>query len=155
MIRRTVIGALLVLAVPFVVLLVLRFTSRKPANVGIPTSKLAPCPSPSNCVCSQCEGESHIDPLPLGVNRNRTWRVLREMVRNGERMTLVVDDPEYLHVESRSQVFGFVDDLEFVRNDAENVIHVRAAARSGKYDFNVNRRRIDRIRAELEKMAGG
>ena len=153
MIKRTIIAALVVLATPFVVLLILRLTSKKPANVGVPTTKLAPCPSKDNCVCSQDEGESHIDPLPLGVNPNQTWMALREMVRNGERMKLVVDDPKYLHVESRTAVFGFVDDLEFVRDDAAGVIHVRAAARSGKYDFNVNRRRIERIRTELAKVA--
>jgi uncharacterized protein (DUF1499 family) len=66
-------------------------------------------------------------------------------------MTLVVNDPAYLHVESRSAVFGFIDDLEFVRDDADNVIHVRAAARSGKYDFNVNRQLIEKIRDKLLK----
>jgi uncharacterized protein (DUF1499 family) len=153
MIKRTIIAALVVLATPFVVLLILRLTSRKPANVGVPTMKLAPCPSKDNCVCSQDEGESRIDPLPLGVNPNRTWIALREMVRNGERMTLVVDEPFYLHVESRTAVFGFVDDLEFVRDSDARVIHVRSAARSGKYDFNANRRRIERIRMELARVA--
>jgi uncharacterized protein (DUF1499 family) len=150
-----VIGALLVLAVPFAALATLSLTARKPDGVGVPTDKLAPCPSPDNCVCSQDDGPSRIEPLPLGINPDRTWNALRQMLRTGERMTLVVDAPRYLHVESRTKLFRFIDDLEFVRDDAAGVIHVRSAARSGKYDMNANRRRMDRIRTELARATGG
>jgi len=152
MIRRWVVAVLLVLAVPFVTLLTMSLTARKPANVGRPTAKLAPCPSANNCVCSQDEGASHVDPYPMGPNAERAWFTLREMLRKGERIRLVVDAPNYLHLEHRSAVFGFVDDLEFVRDDSAGVIHVRAAARSGKYDLGANRRLIDRIRESLAKL---
>ena len=151
MIRRWVAAVFLVLAVPFVTLLAMTLTAKKPANVGRPTATLSPCPSANNCVCSQDDGASHIDPLPLGQNAERAWITVREMLRKGERMRLVVDAANYLHIEHRSAVFGFVDDLEFVRDDAAGVIHVRAAARSGKYDFGANRQMVDRIRESLAK----
>ena len=155
MMWRWLAGGAFVLAIPFVGLAFLSLFARKPANVGIPTTKLAPCPSKDNCVCSQDVGAgSFIEPFPLGVDPGRTWNALRQMLRTGERMKLVVDEPNYLHVESHTTIYRFVDDMEFVRDSASNVIHVRASARSGKYDMSANRRRIDRIRSELARVTG-
>src|SRR5262245_24522683 len=113
MIKRWIFGAVVVLAIPFVGLALLSLFSKKPSNVGVPTTKLAPCPSKNNCVCSQDSGESRIDPIPLAASPDQTWRALKELIRNDPSMRLIVDRPEYLHVECRTALFRFVDDMEF------------------------------------------
>ena len=44
---------------------------------------------------------------------------------------------------------GFIDDVEFYFDSNAEVIQVRSAARLGKSDLGVNRKRIDAIRAQL------
>ena len=54
---------------------------------------------------------------------------------------------DYIHAEFRSLVFQFVDDVEFYFPPEKSIIHVKSASRSGYYDFGVNRRRVERVRA--------
>jgi uncharacterized protein (DUF1499 family) len=67
------------------------------------------------------------------------------VVRNMNRATIVTATPSYLHVEFRSALFRFVDDVEFVLDDSARLIHFRSASRTGYYDFGVNRGRMQRI----------
>lgn len=64
--------------------------------------------------------------------------------------TVVQREDEYLRAECRSKVFGFVDDLELVPSP-EGGLDVRSAARLGWYDFGVNRKRVEMLRALLSK----
>ena len=57
----------------------------------------------------------------------------------------------YLYAEFKSAGLGFVDDVEFALDEKASIIHVRSASRMGMRDFNVNRARIDSIRAQLGK----
>ncbi len=42
-----------------------------------------------------------------------------------------------------------MDDLELLFDPVNQVIHVRSAARTGTYDWGVNARRVERIRADF------
>jgi hypothetical protein len=53
-------------------------------------------------------------------------------------------DEDYLHVEFRSSLFGFVDDLEYYLSPP-GTIQVRSASRTEYYDFGVNRERVETI----------
>ena len=55
----------------------------------------------------------------------------------------------YLHAEFRSALVGFVDDVEFRMDECAGRIEVSSASRTGYYDFGVNRRRIEEIRARF------
>jgi uncharacterized protein (DUF1499 family) len=65
-------------------------------------------------------------------------------------MTSINVGPDDIHAEFRSRVFGFVDDVEFFFPAGQRVIHVRSASRTGYSDFGVNRKRIERMRRQLE-----
>jgi uncharacterized protein (DUF1499 family) len=56
---------------------------------------------------------------------------------------------DYLHAQSQSLLFGFVDDIELQLRADEQLIAVRSASRIGYYDWGVNRRRVERIRELL------
>jgi uncharacterized protein (DUF1499 family) len=60
---------------------------------------------------------------------------------------VVARTESYLHAEFTSLFFRFVDDVEFLVDDAAKVIHVRSASRLGRSDLGVNRKRVERIRA--------
>jgi uncharacterized protein (DUF1499 family) len=70
------------------------------------------------------------------------------------RTRIVSLKPDYLHAESSSAVFGFVDDLELHLRPDENIIAIRSASRLGHSDFGVNRNRVEKLRAAFAKQAG-
>ncbi|OUR68301.1 hypothetical protein A9Q77_09390, partial [Marinomonas sp. 42_23_T18] len=64
---------------------------------------------------------------------------------------IVKSELGYLHTEVKSDLIGFIDDVEFYLPKDENVIHIRSASRVGFSDFDVNRNRIRQIAAALVK----
>lgn len=77
------------------------------------------------------------------------WQALLEVVATLPRTTVVTKTDAYLHAESRSALFGFVDDVEFQLRPADKTIAVRSASRLGYWDLGVNRRRVEQIREVL------
>lgn len=109
-----------------------------------------PCPNSPNCVSSLSKDASHlIEPLRYDGSRSDARQKLVDLLKNMRRTRLVKTETDYLHVEFRSMIFRFVDDVEFYFPVEESVIHVKSASRSGYYDFGANRRRVERIRAAL------
>ncbi len=106
------------------------------------------CPSSPNCVSTSPEEASSkkIHPLPFTGDAEQAKKRLLKVIADIPRSTVVVDTPMYIHVEVRSRIFGFVDDLEFWLDDKNKLVDFRSAARSGYYDFGVNRRRMGDIR---------
>ncbi|HEY5930035.1 MAG TPA: DUF1499 domain-containing protein, partial [Burkholderiales bacterium] len=80
-------------------------------------------------------------------------RKLRSIIGDTPRARIVVESPDYLHVEYESALLGFVDDVEFYLPAYDKAIQVRSASRIGYSDFGVNRKRIENVRARL-KQAG-
>jgi uncharacterized protein (DUF1499 family) len=129
-----------------------------PDNLGVKDGKLAVCPETPNCVSSQAADEVHrVEPLRFGTpaqpkyTPGEAWAKLVRVV-SVMRGTHVVDATEsYMHVECSSAIFRFVDDLEFVMDEENQVIHVRAASRVGRSDMGANRARVEAIRTAWEK----
>ena len=144
--RVLAIGAVLLLAsMPL-----LSCAGKRPSNLGVSDSGLAPCPSSPNCVSSDASGGSHhVAPLQLAVAPSEAWRSVREAVSELPRSRIVKETPDYLHVECRSALFGFVDDLELQLRPTEEIVAVRSASRLGHSDLGVNRRRVEALRAAL------
>ena len=122
---------------------------RPPPNLGVAQGRLAPCPDSPNCVSSEAAiAEQRVAPLRYDGDaaraRNRLLDALHGMDR--ARIARVADD--YVHVEFRSAVFGFVDDMEFYFG-TPGTVQVRSASRTGHYDFGVNRERIESISARF------
>lgn len=68
--------------------------------------------------------------------------------------TIIKQTDDYLYAEFQSQVFGFIDDVEFwfpSNKQKEAILEYRSASRTGEKDGDVNRKRIKAIRLELEK----
>jgi len=117
------------------------------AAPGVRDGALAPCPATPNCVSSLEQDEPHrIAPLPFAGSVADAMARLAGIVRELPRTTIVAAEGTYLHAECRSAFFRFVDDLEFLADDAAKVVHVRSAARLGSSDLGVNRRRVEEIR---------
>ncbi len=124
----------------------------RPADLGLTAGALRPCPSTPNCVSSEAGTPADNRIAPLAAPRGESdLKRLTDLLVNWPRTTVVTSRRDYLHAESASRVFRFVDDLEFRLDDSTKVIHVRSKARLGRRDFNVNRKRIEALRAEFDR----
>ena len=108
---------------------------------------LAVCPSRPNCVSSLATDKSHRMP-PIGFSGpvEAAQERLIGVIRLIPRSEIVKDEPGYLTVTFRSKHFGFVDEAEFAFDEKSGEINFRSGARTGYYDFGVNRSRLEEIR---------
>lgn len=128
------------------------FSGQRPENLGVKADgHLAPCPSSPNCVVSRPDADSDhgIAPIAYAGDKAAAMDQLKAIVGGQEGATVVDSSDDYLYAEFASRLMGFVDDVEFYFDPNEPVIQVRSAARLGKSDLGVNRKRIETIRAEF------
>ncbi|MBW6508135.1 MAG: DUF1499 domain-containing protein [Desulfuromonadales bacterium] len=124
----------------------------RPTNLGVTADRLSPCPASPNCVCSDCDSLKHqVPPFVLAVSARQAWQAVGEQIAALPRTRIIAVSDVYLHVECRSAIFGFVDDLELHLRPEEGIIAMRSAARLGYYDFGANRRRVEELRTTLRK----
>ncbi len=116
------------------------------------SATFAPCPDSPNCVSSQAEPTDEIHYMPAWPYRGSVTDAkaqLLTIVNAQPRTTVVAERDTYLHVEFRSLLFRFVDDVEFYIDERANLIHFRSASRLGHSDMGVNRKRMETIRASF------
>jgi uncharacterized protein (DUF1499 family) len=88
------------------------------------------------------------------VSLDAARREVKEAVLSMPRTRAIADEPDYLHVEFRSFLFGFVDDVEFVFDSKARRIDFRSASRTGYSDLGANRRRMSFITERLLQRPG-
>jgi uncharacterized protein (DUF1499 family) len=122
------------------------FSWRRPANLGVKDGRLAPCKPTPNCVSSQAspdDAEHYIAPIQGDLAD------VRKAVDAMPRATVIEQGDNYLYAEFRTPLMRYVDDVEFFFDGA--VLQVRSASRLGRRDFGVNRRRVEALRAMIER----
>lgn len=133
-----------------VVLLLLTGCSGTMPKLGINDGQLAPCPNTPNCVSSQAtEKQQFIEPILFSGAQQEAKASLIDVLSKEARVAIVENQDDYIRVDFTSKWFRFVDDVEFYFPATTNegtIIHVRSASRTGRSDFGVNRKRIERIR---------
>jgi len=151
--RKVLIGLLIavVVAVMGVVVLqiILAWISRRTTpELGVTDGMLQPCPNAPICVHSQSEDPRHaIAPISYTTSLTEARTTLLNVVAEIENATIVTQDPTYIRVEVYVKGFGFIDDVEFLFDDEAQVIHFRSSSRVPYYDFELNRKRMESVRA--------
>lgn len=122
----------------------------KPDSVGLQDNRLSDCPKSPNCVSSDARDDKHrVDPFQLSGDAGEKWQELAGVVENMKRTAIVTQTDHYLHAESTSRIFRFVDDLELLLDRESGTVAVRSASRVGYSDLGANRKRVDRLRQLL------
>jgi len=122
----------------------------KPEDLGCTEGRLLPCPDSPNCVSSQSADKSHyVKPLTYRGTLTEARKALLSTIGVWPNSKMVEVTGHYVHAKFTSRFFRFVDDVEFCIDDELRIIHVRSSSRAGHFDFGVNRRRIERIRAKF------
>lgn len=108
------------------------------------------CPDSPNCVSSQSHSPSHkISPLPYTSSPDEVIQYIKKVMLTFPRTTFTEEKDNYLHIEFKSLIFRFIDDVEIIIDETEKMIHFRSASRVGHSDLGVNRRRIEKIKIKI------
>ncbi len=114
-------------------------------------NNLKACPSSPNCVSSQATGSHAIAPFLLIQPSEESWQKVISALTEMPRTEIIYSDEKSLHAEVTSQLFRFVDEIDFIFNKAEKRVDIRSASRVGYSDFGVNRQRLETLRQTLQR----
>ena len=131
---------------------------REPIDLGVRDGRFKPPSLTPNSVSSQANlypthpqnAYASIQPLKFSGDADQAMQRLAELLRATPRMAVIAQEPEYLYVQSTTALLKFTDDIEFALDREAHLIQFRSASRMGRKDFNVNRTRIETIRAQFE-----
>ena len=130
--------------------LVVRMSPR-PDSLGVTNGRLTPCPDSPNCVSTFATNDLHgIAPMPYGGETAVAHAAILATLESLPRITLITNEPTYIHAEARSATWRFIDDVEFYFDETAGLIHFRSASRLGYSDAGVNRARMEQIRAAYQ-----
>ena len=130
------------------------FSGTAPKDLGVNNGQLKACPDTPNCVSSQApatDKEHAIAPFTYSGASSDAINRLKQIIEGMERSTINEASDNYLYAEFSSKLMGFVDDVEFYAPAGESIIHTRSAARLGKSDLGVNRKRTEEIRSQFSR----
>lgn len=116
--------------------------------------KLETCPSTPNCVCSYNtpKTDSHyIHPIRL-KRRAQGVAKLYEYLEKRKDCTVLAKKSNYIKSVFVTPILRFKDDVEFLLADNGRTLHVRSASRKGYSDLGKNRKRIESLRRDIERL---
>jgi uncharacterized protein (DUF1499 family) len=132
-------------------------TGRTPKNLGVQDGRLKPPSQTPNSVSSQADlypdhpqkDYARIAPFQFRGDGEKAMARLAEILKHSDRTVVVTQEAGYLYAQCTTKLLKFTDDIEFWLDKSAGVIHVRSASRLGRKDFNVNRERVESIRAQF------
>ena len=114
--------------------------------------KLKPCPKAPRCAASQgAVDERLVAPLQLRDGSAETWQALIDLLSTWPRTEVVERSDTYAHAEIVSPWHFYTDDVELQRAQDSEQVSIRSTGRIGHYDFNVNRDRLEALRAAAQQ----
>lgn len=131
---------------------------KTPSGLGVTDGKLKPPSQTENSVSSQAALHANhpmqtyaaIAPLAYTGDAAAAWARLERAVATLPRTSIITNSAHssgrYLYAQSTTLLLRFTDDVEFLQDDSNKVIHVRSSSRVGRKDFGVNRARVEAIR---------
>ncbi len=121
-----------------------------PPELGMSGESLKDCPITPNCFRSKNNESQDTTPILFKGSRAAAREKIVSIVNSLPRTTIVEERDNYIRVEFRSQLIGFVDDVEFLLSQKPGdgtQIDFRSASRLGVSDLGVNKARMKNIKA--------
>ena len=130
------------------------FSGSRPSGLGFNNGQFKPPSWKPNTILSTVEKSDtlhYIEPIAFSGDASAAWKKFIGVVKSQARVSVVTENGNYLYAEFKTPTMGFVDDVEAALDTKAQVIHIRSASRLGVRDFDVNRKRIETIRAAFAK----
>ena len=109
-----------------------------PADLGIHSGQLSPCPGSAHCAEMRF----------ISSDPSSTFQALVNLIGQDRSAHVVEQTTDYLHAEVSSAFFGFVDDLELLMDPTG--VQSRSISRLGESDLGVNASRLADLQAHLK-----
>ncbi len=145
---------LLVLALAYVARLIY-LVQNTPAAQGFGTAHpIAACStSKPNCVSTlNTEDGFKASPITFTGDAASALAKLKAAIQTEPNSEVVFENAQQIDVTFKTALFGFRDDASFALNLPANQIEFRSQSRVGYSDLGVNRKRMERIRAEFARI---
>lgn len=132
----------------------LSLSATRPTNLGVQNETLAICLDTPNCVSSRADASTHSMP-PISIEDDPATAIqsLRQVIVRMDGATVISSTDDYLYCEFTTPLFRFVDDVEFLIDHDQRLIHFRSASRTGYDDLGTNRRRMEEVRRLFAQVA--
>ncbi|MCB0407684.1 MAG: DUF1499 domain-containing protein [Bdellovibrionales bacterium] len=115
-------------------------------------SLIKECPSSPNCVSTMTkQSQKKMNPISYSQSCASVNEKIINLLNQFPRAKLIQRTETYLHYTFKSQIFGFVDDVEFFIDDIQHLVHFRSASRTGYSDFGANKKRMNQLSLLLIK----
>jgi uncharacterized protein (DUF1499 family) len=121
----------------------------KEKKVGLINGNFYPCPKRHYCVSTQSNKNdevNYIEPIKYNTSTEETITKVKNIIKSLKRTKLLKEEGNYLHYVFTTALFRFKDDVEFLFDNTEKLIHFKSQSRIGGYDWNTNRNRMEKIR---------
>ena len=114
--------------------------------------QLRECPESPNCVSTQTQQESKkMDPIPFELDPKEVIKIIKNVVESLPNTNLQNESGNYLNYIFKSKIFGFIDDVEFLIDAEQKLIHFRSASRTGYSDLGVNKKRMTELQEAIKR----
>ena len=82
-----------------------------------------------------------------------TFAILEQIANDWPRAEVVEKKGNYMRIEFTSRLFKFIDDVEFLADEAQKQLHFRSASRLGHSDLGANRKRMKTFQEKYQKLS--
>ena len=118
-------------------------------KVGLIDGKFYPCPKMHCCVSTMSDKNDkkhYIEPISYQVDIEKAMEKIINIVNSMKRTKILKKTEDYLHVLFTTALLRFKDDVQFYFDDNQKIIHFKSQSRLKGYDYNTNRKRMEKIR---------
>lgn len=130
---------------------------KTPNGLGSKDGRLKPPARTPNSVSSQADlypdhpqrQFARIAPIRFDSTPEQAMARIAAILQATQGTVIVTNTPDYIYAQCTTPLLKFTDDLEFWLDRNASAIQVRSASRLGKKDFDVNRNRVEAIRAKF------
>lgn len=108
------------------------------------------CPNKPNCVSSVASAKCrYAKPIRYSIPMADAKRLIVDELKKRPLTEVISETDRYIHATFTTQILRFVDDVEFIFDEKEKLIHFRSKSRVGYYDFGTNRRRMNEFTSKI------
>jgi len=150
-VKRALLGLIILITVVIVAFFAMGLYSETGSAPGLANGQLESCPSKPNCVSSESSPSDKHSIAAMTITPAMGEEPLLKVKEVVELLGGDVNyaDDNYMASTFTSELFGFVDDVEFRVDQGSGLLHVRSASRVGYSDLDANRKRVEQIRQLL------
>lgn len=92
-----------------------------------------------------------MNPIAFSGDEIEAIKKLASILNEMPRTKVIELENNYIHAESKSLIFRFTDDIEFLIDPVTSLLEFRSASRVGYSDMGVNRKRMEQIIAKFKE----